>query len=324
MRTSITVMTLKPHLLVVACSLLASACFNDRGPEAGGSTGGTGSTADTVVTGDPADPSITQLCSESFARRGAIASAQCQCQVDQGKFTDVSMCLAATGNATTLEACTCEIYGGSPESRAGLECSAPAQQAVIECIMGLSCAQSISAFDVCIDTYFTGISTCAAPPREVASQVAIQCDMVAPLTCGSGETVPETWKCDKKSDCTDGSDEMGCAGIFACADGKGSIEEALKCDSFKDCMDGSDEMNCPTFMCTSSGNVIPLHFRCDGFSDCCAEIMPDCPDQSDEQNCPMFMCTSGMTIPIGFQCDGVMDCDDNSDEKDCMSDSTGM
>ena len=317
-------MTLKPHLLVVACSLLASvsACFSDKGPEAGGTSGSTGETTGTVVTGDGPDPSITELCSESFARRATIAAAQCQCQVDQGKFVDVAACLSATSGAMTPAACACEIYGGAPETRAGLECAAPGQQTVIACIMGLSCKQGSSAFDACINTYFKDISTCAGPPKEVTSQVAIQCEMVPPLTCGSGETVPETWKCDQKPDCMDASDEMGCAGIFVCKDGKSSIDEALKCDGFPDCADQSDEVGCPTFMCTS-GKVIMLSFRCDGYPDCCPESDPECADQSDEQNCPTFTCTDGMTVPLDFKCDGEPDCADGSDEVGCMSDTTG-
>ena len=145
--------------------------------------------------------------------------------------------------------------------------------------------------------------------------------MVPPLVCGSGETIPETWKCDLKSDCEDGSDELTCEGLFLCKDGKGSIDEDLKCDNFPDCADGSDEVGCPTFMCTS-GKVIPLIFRCDGIEDCCAEDVEDCPDKSDELNCPTFMCADGSTILLEYKCDGVPDCPDSSDEITCMDEGT--
>lgn len=317
-------MTFKPLLLAVVCSLLSAVpgCFSDKGPAVDGSTGSTESGesgGDTVVTGESGDPSLAELCGESMARRGEIAAAQCQCQVDQGMYSDVDACLAATGGATTADACTCEVYGRAPATRAGLECATPGQEAVLGCIQGLSCAQDSAAFDACINTYYTAISTCAAPPREVAGEVALTCEMVPPLLCGSGEAVPETWKCDLKSDCMDGSDEVECEGTFLCEDGKGSIDEELKCDDFPDCADGSDEAGCPTFMCTS-GKVIPLIYRCDGVSDCCAEAEPNCADQSDELNCPTFMCADGTTVPLGYKCDGVNDCEDGSDEATCMTD----
>jgi hypothetical protein len=30
------------------------------------------------------------------------------------------------------------------------------------------------------------------------------------IRCGSGESIPATWRCDDAADCTDGSDEMEC------------------------------------------------------------------------------------------------------------------
>lgn len=315
----------RSRALLVVGSLLAAACFNDGGPgaDATGGTGGTGeSTGDAVTTGETADPSILEQCTDHFARRTAIAAANCQCQVDQGKYADVAACLAATGGAMPPVFCTCEIYGRSPETLPGLECAAPGQMAAIACLDGLSCATDSSAVDSCINAYYTAISTCAAPPPAVASEVAIACDGVPALMCGSGESIPETWKCDQKSDCMDGSDEADCAGMFACKDGNGSIDEALRCDDIPDCADKSDELDCPTFMCTT-GKVIPLIYRCDGISDCCTEDEPDCADQSDELNCPTFMCADGMTIPEQYRCDGIEDCDDKSDELNCTDATTG-
>ncbi len=306
---------------MIVCSLLAgaSACFSDKGSQvAGDSTGEptTGNEDSGEVTGDNTDPAIVALCSEDLTRRDTILTAQCQCQVDQGKFEDVATCLASGARKAT-PTCICDVYGAHAEIRTGLECAAPGQADVITCLEGLSCAQNTTTFDACIETYYTAISTCGAPPKIVAGQVAIQCEDVSPFVCGEGEGIPETWKCDLAADCVDGSDEATCPGTFMCDDGE-IVDEELVCDEFPDCADESDEKKCPTFVCTS-GTVIPLSYRCDGVTDCCPDA-PDpevCADKSDEANCPTFTCADGMTIALMFKCDGIEDCDDKSDELGC-------
>lgn len=320
-------MTATQKLLAFASLLAgASACFNDKGPQedtvdattGAGETAATGTSAEgNSETGDPGDPALVGLCTSDLTRKDAIASEQCQCQVDQGMFTDVAACLAQSGAKPSTPACTCEIYGAHPETRAGLECAAPAQEALLACLADVSCVQDTTAYNACTDPYYNAISTCGAPAKSLTSQIAIECEMIAPFVCGSGEAVPETWTCDLKADCKDGSDEKDCAGSFMCDDGK-FIDEGLKCDEFPDCADESDEQNCPSFMCVN-GTVILLTYKCDGIPDCCpgVEDPQTCADKSDEANCPTFKCDSGMTIPLMYLCDGIEDCDDKSDEIGC-------
>lgn len=310
--------------------LLAAACFADRGPP----------TADESTTSD-VDPALVQLCADSLARRATIVQAQCQCQVDRGLYPDVVSCLAASGGASSQNTCACDKYGEYPDARPGLECAAPAQMAALTCLTGVTCKDDTAAFDACINPYFTAISTCEAPPKALLSEVELTCEMAAPYTCGSGETIPFTWNCDLKVDCADLSDETACEKSYVCSDGITFIPGEYRCDAITDCPDSSDEMGCPTFMCTN-GMTIPLILRCDAAQDCadgsdelsCPSFMcadgvttiletyrcngyPDCPDASDEMGCPSFMCADGSTVPQLFVCDYQPDCPAGDDEDGC-------
>lgn len=316
----------------LALLLAAGACKGDGQDGSGGTEPGTtGTTADdppteATPTGTEADTStglttggstgspLVEQCLMNFANGAQIVEAQCQCAVDQGQFPDVETCVAM-GASEATPACVCEVYSGYPETLAGLECAAPAQAGLLACLEGVSCAQGTDAFDMCRQVYVGMLSQCEPPPKAAGAEVLIACEGYPPFMCGSGETVPELWRCDSKEDCADESDESTCEGALECADGDGWYPGAAKCDGLQDCADGSDEVNCPTFMC-ENGNTIPEAGKCDGYPSCCMG-MPDCRDLSDEAGCPTFMCMSGETIPLAFQCDGFPDCMDMSDETDC-------
>ena len=280
-------------------ALLAAACFTDRGPPTDSAESTTGGS----------DPALVQLCADNFERRATIVQAQCQCQVDRNLYPDLATCVAAFGGASPQSACTCETYGAYPEVRAGLECAAPIQTTMLSCLTGVSCKDDTTAFDACNGPYLTAISNCAGPPKELLGEVELTCEMAAPYACGSGETIPETWKCDLKVDCEDRSDETDCEKSYVCGDGVTFIPANYRCDTIPDCPDSADEKNCPTFMCTN-GNTIPAFLRCD--------TMQDCMDGSDELSCPTFMCTDGNTMILEtMACNGYPDCPDGSDEAVC-------
>ena len=72
--------------------------------------------------------------------------------------------------------------------------------------------------------------------------------------CSSGECIVETYFCDSKPHCRDGSDEFNCTGdcmnlkngslYFSCRDGS-CIPISRLCDLIPDCEHGEDEEECP-------------------------------------------------------------------------------
>ncbi len=287
------------------------------GPDPSGATepdptGGTteddptsGTTGPEPTTGDPVDPGVYEQCKANNVDADALADAQCKCLVASGEFPDQASCLAEFGSSPEEADCTCMVYGKNPESKATLDCIAAPQKTFADCFAAAGC-EDADAQQACFDAYFGVVLECPEPPPAVQNGISIECYGETPFMCGSGEQVPEDYKCDFEPDCMDGSDEADCPG-FMCKDGT-KIPLDYECDGSADCRDMSDEEGCPVFMCMS-GEMIPEKQKCNGF--------PECMDESDEVGCPVFMCMSGEEIPESWKCDGLDDCMDGSDEQGC-------
>ncbi|XP_028846293.1 low-density lipoprotein receptor-related protein 2a isoform X3 [Denticeps clupeoides] len=144
--------------------------------------------------------------------------------------------------------------------------------------------------------------------------------------------IPRDWVCDGDADCADAYDEhQNCtrrscgAHEFACSNGL-CVRSSYRCDRRDDCGDSSDEQGCTYPSCQQhqftcqNGRCVSRDFICDGDN--------DCGDESDElghlchtpaPTCPpgQFRCENGNCVPDGKVCDRTDDCLDNSDEKGC-------
>lgn len=102
---------------------------------------------------------------------------------------------------------------------------------------------------------------------------------------GRPNCIPQSFVCNGKTECEDGSDEAKCPcnhpDIKCPGDGK-CIPATNICDGQTDCMDGSDEACCDTklFQCNSLTRCIPVYNVCDGIRHC-----PDGFDE-DSTSCP--------------------------------------
>ncbi|TKS67243.1 Low-density lipoprotein receptor-related protein 2 [Collichthys lucidus] len=144
--------------------------------------------------------------------------------------------------------------------------------------------------------------------------------------------IPRDWVCDGDADCADALDEhQNCTrrscGIneFTCSNGL-CIRSSYRCDRRNDCGDSSDEQGCTYQACQQhqftcqNGRCVSHDFVCDGDNDCgdesdelehmCRTPAPTCPPAE-------FRCENGHCIPASQVCDRDDDCSDNSDEKGC-------
>ncbi|XP_072468338.1 low-density lipoprotein receptor-related protein 2 isoform X1 [Notamacropus eugenii] len=117
------------------------------------------------------------------------------------------------------------------------------------------------------------------------------------FTCGNGLCIRNSYRCDRRNDCGDSSDERGCVYPpcqqyqFTCQNGR-CISKAYLCDGDNDCGDLSDELE---HLCTTPEATCPPHqFKCDNGN--CIEMMhicnhlDDCGDNSDEKGCGINEC----------------------------------
>lgn len=279
-----------------------------------GETGGTTAATEEPTggtTGPVNDPETLQACNDFFAANDALMAAQCTCLVEIGDFPSQKDCLDAAEPPLASNACVCEVYSGFPGTKEALECRRQALEAGVACAEGVMCTDSVTPLIECLDKYNQQLFACAEVPLAAEAAKLIECENQPPFMCGSGETIPQVWKCDTEAECMDQTDESTCPDTFMCKDGSGWFPNSFKCDTFEDCKDGEDEAGCPTFMCMS-GQIILETQKCNGFADCRDES-----DEGDAAMCPTFMCTSGETIPLVYKCDDLADCADGSDEVGC-------
>ncbi|XP_067405392.1 low-density lipoprotein receptor-related protein 2 isoform X6 [Emydura macquarii macquarii] len=117
------------------------------------------------------------------------------------------------------------------------------------------------------------------------------------FTCNNGLCIRNSYRCDRRNDCGDSSDERGCVyqpcqqHQFTCQNGR-CISKAYICDGDNDCGDESDELE---HLCnTPEATCSPHHFKCDNGN--CIEMvkicnrLDDCSDNSDEKGCGINEC----------------------------------
>uniref|UniRef100_A0A8C0IK70 Low-density lipoprotein receptor-related protein 2 n=1 Tax=Chelonoidis abingdonii TaxID=106734 RepID=A0A8C0IK70_CHEAB len=129
------------------------------------------------------------------------------------------------------------------------------------------------------------------------------------FTCNNGLCIRNSYRCDRRNDCGDGSDERGCTyqpcqqHQFTCQNGR-CISKAYICDGDNDCGDESDELE---HLCnTSEATCSPHHFKCDNGN--CIEVvkicnrLDDCFDNSDEKGCGINECNDSSISGCDHNC----------------------
>ena len=179
--------------------------------------------------------------------------------------------------------------------------------------------------------------TCSCPFGMVLNKDKHSCRQDCPgdvFSCGDGQCIHQSWKCDGVGDCKNKADEANCTtkSVQICdnstqvtCDNGECLPKDWWCDGDNDCTDGSDEnAACPAiecdkgkFQCKDGKQCVVDRWRCDGDF--------DCRDESDETECgavsclaSQFACKDGLKcLQHSWICDGTADCHDGSDEINC-------
>jgi hypothetical protein len=103
-----------------------------------------------------------------------------------------------------------------------------------------ACQKTCFASATCADlgAFFCGSAGNGASVEQCIADCSSLSDE---FPCKSGEVVPGSVICNGDSDCSDGTDEVGCT--FSCA-ASGTVPEYDTCNGVEDCADGSDEQGC--------------------------------------------------------------------------------
>jgi hypothetical protein len=124
----------------------------------------------------PSDGSSAEAwCRDSAEQAPKNAETLCPCLVEDGTYPDKQSCIDDLTFDESYYDCICPLYNKYPALSAYIDCIAPSQETLADCVQSAGCDPDKR--DACFDALLNDLSACEVSPEAEAEQEAFDAEI---------------------------------------------------------------------------------------------------------------------------------------------------